>query len=38
MKPGGPRLSFLLQASALLGETADYHDTLSRIARLLVPW
>ena len=31
------RLSFLLQASALLGETADYHDTLSRIAWLLVP-
>ncbi|HEX5578623.1 MAG TPA: GAF domain-containing sensor histidine kinase, partial [Candidatus Limnocylindria bacterium] len=31
------RLSFLLRASALLGETADYHDTLSRIAWLVVP-
>ena len=25
-------MSFLLRASALLGETADYHDTLGRIA------
>ncbi len=31
------RLSFLLRASALLGETTDYHDTLSRIAWLVVP-
>ena len=31
------RLSFLLDASALLGETADYRDTLSRIAWLVVP-
>jgi PAS domain S-box-containing protein len=31
------RLSFLLQASALLGETTDYRDGLSRIAWLLVP-
>ena len=37
MKQVERRLSFLLQASALLGETADYHDTLSRIAWLLVP-
>lgn len=31
------RLSFLLRASALLSETTDYHDTLSRIAWLVVP-
>jgi len=31
------RLSFLLQASALLGESADYHETLNRIAWLVVP-
>jgi len=31
------RLSFLLRASALLGETTDYHDTLSRISWLVVP-
>jgi PAS domain S-box-containing protein len=31
------RLSFLLDASALLGETADYRDALSRIAWLVVP-
>jgi signal transduction histidine kinase len=31
------RLSFLLRASALLGETTDYHETLSRISWLVVP-
>lgn len=31
------RLSFLLQASALLGETGDYHDTLGRVAWMVVP-
>jgi len=31
------RVSFLLRASALLGETNDYRDSLSRIAWLLVP-
>ena len=31
------RLSFLLDASALLGETADYRDTLSRLAWMVVP-
>ncbi len=31
------RLSFLLRASALLGETTDYRDTLSRVSWLVVP-
>ena len=31
------RLSFLLRASALLGETTDYRETLSRISWLVVP-
>jgi PAS domain S-box-containing protein len=37
IKQAEHRLSFLLHASALLGETADYHDSLSRIAWLVVP-
>jgi len=31
------RLSFLLDASALLGDTADYRESLSRIGWLVVP-
>ena len=31
------RLSLLLRASALLGETSDYRETLSRISWLVVP-
>ena len=31
------RLSFLSDASAVLGESLDYHDTLSRVANLVVP-
>ncbi|HEX6655925.1 MAG TPA: PAS domain-containing sensor histidine kinase [Candidatus Limnocylindria bacterium] len=31
------RLSFLSQASAALGESLDYHETLARIANLTVP-
>ena len=37
IKQAEHRLSFLLQASALLGETAAYHDALRRIAWLVVP-
>ena len=37
IKQAERRLSFLLRASALLGESADYHDTLSRISWLVVP-
>jgi PAS domain S-box-containing protein len=31
------RLSFLAEASAALGESLDYHETLSRVAGLVVP-
>ena len=37
IKQAERRLSFLLQASALLGETGDYHDALSRVAWMVVP-
>jgi PAS domain S-box-containing protein len=37
IKQAERRLSFLLKVSALLGETGDYHDTLSRVAWMVVP-
>jgi PAS domain S-box-containing protein len=37
IKQGERRLSFLLQASAFLGESADLHATLDRVAWLVVP-
>jgi PAS domain S-box-containing protein len=37
IKQGEQRLAFLSEASATLGESLDFHETLSRLAQLAVP-